>query len=139
MPVYTSRYSKEKTNSIRFNILMALDELAKFNGIDINTIKNTPPYSSELRGVTSQKIAAELKKLIDSGMVVKGIVRGKTVKYMLRDTYNNLKISGEEIEDFGYGDYRDNQPKVEYEEEESNIVCERIRLSATRNKYEEMW
>ena len=79
--------------------------------------------------------------VIDNGMVVKGTVRGKTVKYMLRQTYNDLLEEGKiNSREFGYGDYRDNQPKVEYdEEEESDAVCERIRLSATRNKYEEMW
>lgn len=139
---YTAgKYSKQKEGEIRYNILAALQELATFNGVDIGTIKETPPYSLALNGVTPQKIAAEMKKFIDNGMVVKGTIRGKTVKYMLRQTYNDLleegKISSKE---FGYGDYRDNQPKVEYdEEEESDAVCERIRLSATRNKYEEMW
>ena len=135
------KYSKQRESEIRYNILAALQEMATFNGIDINTIKETAPYCFALEGVTSQKMAAELKKLIESGMVVKGTVRGKTVKYMLRQTYKDLIEEGKlNPREFGYGDYRDNQPKVEYdEEEESEKVCDRIMLSANRNKYEEMW
>lgn len=138
-----SKYSKQKESEIRYNILAALQELAKFSGIDINTIKETPPYSFALSGVTSQKMAHELKKLIEAGMVVKGTIKGRTVKYMLRQTYLDLIEDGRlDAREFGYGDYRDNKPKVEYDEEdekESEEICERIRLSATRNRYEEMW
>lgn len=141
---YTAgKYSKQRESEIRYNILAALQELATFNGIDINTIKETPPYSLALNGVTTQKMAAELKKLIDNGMVVKGTVRGRTVKYMLRQTYKDLIEDGKlNAREFGYGDYRD-IPKVEVEEDDdeavSEAICERIRLCATRNKYEEMW
>lgn len=135
------KYSKQKESEIRYNILAALQELATFSGIDINTIKETPPYSFALEGVTTQKIAAELKKLIEYRMVVKGTVRGRTVKYMLKETYDKLIEEGKmSSKEFGYGDYRDNQPKVEYdEEEESDKVCNRIMLSVNRNRYEEMW
>lgn len=135
------KYSKQKESEIRYNILAALQELATFSGIDINTIKETPPYSLALEGVTTQKIAAELKKLIEYRMVVKGTVRGRTVKYMLKETYDKLTEEGKmSSKEFGYGDYRDNQPKVEYnEEEESDKVCNRIMLSVNRNRYEEMW
>lgn len=138
---YTAgKYSKQRESEIRYNILAALQELATFNGIDINTIKETPPYSLALNGVTTQKMAAELKKLIDNGMVVKGTVRGRTVKYMLRQTYKDLIEDGKlSAREFGYGDYRD-IPKVEEDDEAvSEAICERIRLCATRNKYEEMW
>lgn len=140
----TGKYSKQKESEIRYNILAALQELATFNGIDINTIKETSPYCFALSGVTSQKIAQELKKLIESGMVVKGTVRGRTVKYMLRQTYLDLIDEGRlDAREFGYGDYRDNQPKLQYDEEEneeeSEEICERIRLTITRNRYEEMW
>ena len=141
---YTAgKYSKQKESEIRYNILAALQELATFNGVDINTIKETPPYSLALNGVTTQKMAAELKKLIDNGMVVKGTVRGRTVKYMLRQTYKDLIADGQlSAKEFGYGDYRDSQPKAEYEESDEEVsekTCERIRLSMRRNKYEEMW
>lgn len=128
----TSKYSKEQNNSIRFNILWALSELAKFSGVDTNTMKNTSPYSMVLSSITSQKITSELKKLIDSGMVVKGIVRGKTVKYMLRSTYEELMNEGKiSPKEFGYGDYRDlKKPYVEEDEDDneeySNKVCSRI-------------
>lgn len=128
----TSKYSKEQNNSIRFNILWALSELAKFSGVDTNTMKNTAPYSMILSSITSQKITSELKKLIDSGMVVKGIVRGKTVKYMLRSTYEKLMSEGKiSSKEFGYGDYRDlERPYVEEDEDDneeySNKVCSRI-------------
>ena len=92
-------------------------------------------------GVTTQKIAAELKKLIDNGMVVKGVVRGKTVKYMLRQTYLDLVEKGQlNSREFGYGDYRDNKPKVEYDGEEEDIVIdERYDAVVNRTRYEEMW
>lgn len=126
MPRYQSRYSKQEESSIRFSVLEALQELAKFNGIDINTIKTTNPYSLVLNGVTSQKIAVELRKLIDSGMVVKEVARGKTVKYMLRENYVALQEEGQISKIYGYGDYRDNKVKDKNDEEEINIICTRI-------------
>ena len=141
-----SKYSKQKESEIRFNIITALQKLATFNGVDINTIKETYPYSMSLQGVTTQKIAAEMKKLIDGGLVVKGIVRGRTVKYMLRETYKELIKDGKiDCKEFGYGDYRDNlkyeedMTEEEREEKESEEVCRRIRLSGSRKKYKEMW
>lgn len=141
---YTAgKYSKQKEGEIRYNILAALQELATFNGVDIGTIKETPPYSLALNGVTSQKIAAEMKKFIDNGMVVKGTVRGKTVKYMLRQTYLDLDLveKGQlDSRKFGYGDYRDNKLKVEYDGEEEDIVIdERYDAVVNRTRYEEMW
>lgn len=144
----TKKYSKEKEGEIRCSIFSALQDLATFNGIDINTMKETPPYSLDLQGVTTQKIAAELKKMIEHGIVVKGVVRGRTVKYMLRQTYEDLVSKGElSPKDFGYGDYRDNRPKVEYEDDdddyddydEDNDVCIRIMSSSDRTMYTEMW
>ena len=38
MSVHHSKYSKKKTDEIRYNILMALCDLAPFSGIDISTI-----------------------------------------------------------------------------------------------------
>ena len=144
---YTAgKYSKQKESEIRFNIITALQKLATFNGVDINTIKETYPYSMSLQGVTTQKIAAEMKKLIDGGLVVKGIVRGRTVKYMLRETYKELIKDGKiDCKEFGYGDYRDNlkyeedMTEEEREEKESEEVCRRIQLSGSRKKYKEMW
>lgn len=128
-----SNYTKEQNSTIRFNIIGALDELAKFNGVDITTIKNTSPYSYELSGVTSQKIAAEMKKLIDYGVVVKESSRGKTVKYMLRSTYIELMEEGKmQSNQFGFGDYRD---ESNFEDETS--LCTRI--MSNRNTRVEMW
>lgn len=133
-----TKTSIQKESAIRFNILAALQELATFNGIDIQKIKTTEPYSFELNGLTSQKIASELKKLIDYGLVVKEVARGQTVKYMLRDTYNKLKNNDlKSIKKFGYGDYRDTIEQVE--QDDSEKVCQRIKYSANRTKYEDMW
>ena len=73
-------------------------------------------------------MAAELKKLIDNGMVVKGTVRGRTVKYMLRQTYKDLIADGQlSAKEFGYGDYRDSQPKAEYEESDEEVSEKPVR------------
>lgn len=138
---HNSKYSAQRESEIRYNILAAIQELATFNGVDIATIKETSPYSIALSGVTPQKIAAELKKLVDCGMVVKGVVRGKTVKYMLRGTYNDLIESGKiNNREFGYGDYRDDRPSKEDEEEyNEKLVYKRIKNSASRPKYQDMW
>ena len=133
-----SKTNAQKESAIRFNILAALQEMATFNGIDIQKIKTTEPYSFELNGLTSQKIASELKKLIDYGLVVKEVARGQTVKYMLRDTYEKLlKDNRKDIKKFGYGDYRDDVEKMEVEESEK--TCQRISYAANRPKYQEMW
>ena len=139
MPNYrNSRYSSQQSSEIRYNMMAAMQELATFTGIDIKTMQNTPPYSTVLSKVTYQKMASELKKLIDTGMVVKGVTRGKTVKYMLRDTYSKLiKDKGITNRSFGYGDYRDNPDEEEIELSER--ICDRISLCATKNKYDEMW
>lgn len=137
-----SSYSEQKNSAIRFNIMGALGELAKFSGVDINTIKTTSPYSYELSNVTSQKIAAEMKKLIDYGMVVKGATKGQTVKYMLRSTYTELMNEGKlKPKEFGYGDYRDLQKEAEEEKElkESEEVCRRLISSQYKKKYPDMW
>lgn len=130
------KYSEETNSAIRFNIISALQELADFNGIDINTIKTTSPYSYELNQVTSQKIAAELKKMIDLGFVVKGKTKGKTVKYMLRDRYESL-IEDKKLDknSYGYGDYRDDKKESEDEDEISN----RILSTKYRKRYTELW
>lgn len=135
-----SRYTEQMNSEIRFNILSAIEELAKFRGIDINTIKTTSPYSLVLNNVTSQKIAAEIKKLIDYGMVVKGVAKGKTVKYMLRSTYNELMKDGKINEkEFGYGDYRDVKKKKKDEDAESEAICNRIAAASLKPKYADMW
>lgn len=135
-----SRYTEQMNSEIRFNILSAIEELAKFRGIDINTIKTTSPYSLVLNNVTSQKIAAEIKKLIDYGMVVKGVAKGKTVKYMLRSTYNELMKDGKINEkEFGYGDYRDVKKKKKDEDAESEAICNRIAAASLKPKYTDMW
>lgn len=139
---YKSKYSKEQNSSIRYGIVAALQDLATFNGIDINTMQNTPPYSMELSKITSQKIAAELKKLIDLGMVVKEVEKGQRVKYMLRSTYNQLIDEGKIKKKFGYGDYRDEKPPVisdELTKGEEAEICERINGAQCRIKYEPMW
>lgn len=137
----TGKYSKQKESEIRYNIITALQELATFSGIDINTIKETYPYSLVLSGVTAQKIAAEMKKLIDGGIVVKGAVKGKTVKYMLRTIYTELIKEGKmTTKEFGYGDYRDELKYVEDDEEaETEAVCERLRRAAPRIRTDFMW
>ena len=133
-----SKTTAQKESAIRFNILAALQEMATFNGIDIQKIKTTEPYSFELNGLTSQKIASELKKLIDYGLVVKEVAKGQTVKYMLRDTYEKLlKDNRKDIKKFGYGDYRDDVEKMEVAESEK--TCQRISYAANRPKYQEMW
>lgn len=133
-----SKTNAQKESAIRFNILAALQEMATFNGIDIQKIKTTEPYSFELNGLTSQKIASELKKLIDYGLVVKEVARGQTVKYMLRDTYEKLlKDNRKDIKKFGYGDYRDDVESMEAAESEK--ICQRISCAANRPKYQEMW
>lgn len=135
-----SRYTEQMNSEIRFNILSAIEELAKFRGIDINTIKTTSPYSLVLNNVTSQKIAAEIKKLIDYGMVVKGVAKGKTVKYMLRSTYNELMKDGKiDKKEFGYGDYRDVKEKKEDEDAECEAICNRIAAASLKPKYADMW
>ena len=138
MPRYHSKYTERQNSDIRFAVLFALENMAKNNGIDIKTMQTTPPYSLDLNGITSQKISHEIKKLIDSGMVVKGVVKGKPVRYMLRSTYESL-VENRQIlpQEFGYGDYRDEvAPQNDnYNEEE---VCNRImRYSAPKVK--EMW
>lgn len=136
MPRYVSKYSEEKSSEIRYNIMGALDELAISSGIDISTMQRTSPYSFVLASIPSQKIAAELKKMIDMGLVVKSIAKGHTVKYMLRGQYDDLFKNGAiTIEKFGYGDYRDNKE----EEEEERLICARIAASSYRDKYEPMW
>lgn len=139
MPRYSkSKYSAEKSSEIRFNIIGALDELAVNKGIDIKTMQTTSPYSLVLNGITSQKISQELKKMVDSGLVVKQSARGQTMKYMLRAQYTALFEQGKiTIEKFGYGDYRDN--KEVSDEELSESVCARIVSAVTRKKYEFMW
>lgn len=128
-----SSYSEQKNSTIRFNIIGALDELAKFNGVDITTIKNTSPYSYELSNISSQKIAAEMKKLIDYGVVVKESARGKTVKYMLRSTYTELMEEGKmHSNQFGFGDYRDE----DIIEDETSLCA---RIASNRNTRVEMW
>lgn len=147
----SSKYSAAKSSEIRFTIMTALDELASFNGVDLNTIKSTPPFSLALEGVTTQKMAAEIKKLIDSGMIVKGIVRGRTVRYMMRTTYNELLKSGKITErSFGYGDYRDDvidEPNDNDEDDDvdddgsddyTDGVCDRLRLNPSK-QYPDMW
>lgn len=140
-----SKYTEQKNSAIRFNIIGALGELAKFRGVDINTIKTTSPYSYELSNVTSQKIAAEMKKLIDYGMVVKGVTKGQTVKYMLRSTYTELMNEGKlKSKEFGYGDYRDLQKEEDEDEEEKELkeseeICRRLISSQHKKKYPDMW
>lgn len=133
----TKRYSEQKENEIRCSIIAALKELANFNGIDINTIKTTAPYSLSLCTVTSQKMASELKKLIDEGIVVKEAAKGHTVKYMLKQTYQNL------INDKKFSDpkvvHKDYLDKNFLTEEENKKICFKIKLSSERIKYDEMW
>lgn len=139
MPRYASKYSKQEESTIRFNILEALDELGKFNGVTINTIKSTNPYALILNGITAQKVAVELNRLIDSGMVVKEINKGKAVRYMLRENYIKLIEQGKEVEvkGYGYGDYRDN--KEENEEEEVELICTRILANPSSLLEAPMW
>lgn len=139
MPRYNkSKYTAEKSSEIRFNIIGALDELAINKGIDIKTMQTTEPYSFVLNGITSQKITQELKKMVDTGLVVKESARGQTMKYMLRAQYEALFKEGEVVLNrFGYGDYRDD--KDEDDEEVSETVCARIIASAVREKHEPMW
>lgn len=135
-----SKYSEQQSSEIRCNIIGALSELATFSGIDINTIKSTAPYSLVLGGITSQKISVELNKLVDSGMVVKGHARGKTMKFMLKTVYDEQENKGDTgIHKMGYGDYRDNIMEEPTEEEISAWSCERIQASADRTMYTEMW
>lgn len=139
MPRYSkSKYSAEKSSEIRFNIIGALDELAINQGIDIKTMQTTAPYSFVLNGTTSQKISQELKKMVDTGLVVKQAAKGQTMKYMLRAQYDALfKDKKVTIPRFGYGDYRDN--KDADDEEISETVCAKLIASAVREKYEPMW
>lgn len=134
MPRYKSKYSEQKNSEIRYNLLGALHDLTKFNGIDMKTIQSTSPYSLVLNNITSQKLTVEINKLIDYGMVVKGSAKGKTVKYMLRDYYEDLqKTNVIKPEKLGYGDYRD-----EKENEEETLI-KRIKAASLRNRYEDMW
>ena len=139
MPRYNkSKYSIEQSSKIRFNILEALNELATFKGIDIRTMQTTSPYSITLNEISCQKIAQELKKMIDVGMVVKEIQKGTTVKYMLRARYNELYAENKiKKNSYGYGDYRD-----EKEEDDPEVIektCAKIVAAALRPKYEPMW
>ena len=131
MPRYNkSKYTAEKSSE--------LDELAINKGIDIKTMQTTEPYSFVLNGITSQKITQELKKMVDTGLVVKESARGQTMKYMLRAQYEALFKEGKVVLNrFGYGDYRDD--KDEDDEEVSETVCARIIASAVREKHEPMW
>lgn len=101
-------------------------------------MQTTEPYSFVLNGITSQKITQELKKMVDTGLVVKESARGQTMKYMLRAQYEALFKEGKVVLNrFGYGDYRDD--KDEDDEEVSETVCARIIASAVREKHEPMW
>lgn len=138
MAYRSSQYSERVNSTIRFNILEALQELATTQGITIKEMQTTYPYSIELNGITSQKMTVELRKLIDSGMVVKSNknVKGNApMKYMLRSTYNDLNFTEQEDETYGYGDYRDDN----LTEEEEEAICERLRAAANRTIYEDMW
>ncbi|MCM1217335.1 MAG: hypothetical protein NC548_22805 [Lachnospiraceae bacterium] len=141
MPRYISKYSKESSSEIRYNIIGALDELAVSSGVDIKTIQSTAPYSFVLSEVPWQKIMVELKKMIDAGLVVKGVTRGQSVKYMLKSQYDALFDKGIlTLQKFGYGDYRDHQKSEEEQEEERvRTVCARFAASAGRKRYPEEW
>lgn len=144
----TPKYNAQKSSEIRYNIEMALLELATFSGVDIKKIQTTPPYAMVLNNITSQKIAAELKKLVDMGIVVKEVARGKTVKYMLKSTYDELFKAGKiQTKQFGYCDYRDNQKAEilgdkEDDEDEDNVEMDEAvlkKLQLFNKKYEYMW
>lgn len=137
----SSKYSKSQSEKIHWTIFGALNELATFNGVDMNTMKTTPPYSFNLANVSTQKMAAELKKMIDMGVVVKSTGKSGTRKYMLRSKYNELMKGGKlDPEEFGYGDYRDAQQRAaeqaaqeitdELTEEEEEEICRRLSLSS---------
>lgn len=145
----SSKYSKSQSDKIHWTIFGALNELATFSGVDMNTMKTTPPYSFNLANVTTQKMAAELKKMIDMGVAVKSTGKSGTRKYMLRTKYNELMKEGKiDPDEFGYGDYRDAQKKAaeaaaqeitdELTDEEEDEICRRIR-SYGRPKYEPEW
>lgn len=106
------------------NVIDALKRLATFNGIDIKTMQTTYPWSAELGLLTSQKIARVLKNMIDIGLVIKEVCVGKTVKYMLRETYNSLQLTSPKHKDF-------------LTEEEENAIIDR--LSSSEKKYKDMW
>lgn len=145
----SSKYSKAQSEKIHWTIFGALNELATFKGVDMNTMKTTPPYSLNLANVSTQKMAAELKKMIDMGIAVKSTGKGGTRKYMLRTKYNELMKEGKlDPEEFGYGDYRDAQQRAaeataeeildELTEEEEEEICRRLSLSSG-TKYTPDW
>ena len=102
-----SRYSAETSSLIRFNVMQAIEELAQFNGVDIETIKTSEPYCITLSSVTSQKIAQEIKKLVDSGMVVRSN-KTSPMRYMAKERHERLVKDGYTLtEKYGFGDYRD--------------------------------
>ena len=138
----SSKYSKDATQRIHTTILAALGELGKFNGVDMATMKSTSPYSFNLANVSTQKMAAELKKMIDLGLVVKSVAKsGENRKYMLRSNYDELmQGSPEKASKFGYGDYRDHKELEEPEEEpfyNEEAVCRRI--AKCECKYNPEW
>ena len=108
----TSKYDERQNSTIRCNVVAALEELAVQRGIDIKTMKETQPYAIELGQFSSQKIASEIKKLVDCGMVVKSTPTKGTMKYMLRDKYEEMMSQNNVNSKYGYGDYRDssNEP-----------------------------
>lgn len=136
--MYTkSKYSEKDNSKIRYTIMSALQELAKFNGADINKIKTSAPYSFVLGEVTTQKISVELNKMVSLGLVVKGVAKGKTVKYMLKGVFDNLVADGKlDPEEFGYGDYRDKGKRErenrERKEEERQELIRRIERNHSR-------
>lgn len=135
MPRYTSKYSEKENSAIRFNIIGALQALGRTQGVSIKAMQTTYPYSVELNRIPSQKISAELKKLVDTGMVVrstKSLRNSGPMKYMLRSIYEDLGFSDDNS--YGYNDYRD-----ELTEEEEEAICERLELASHRTRYEDMW
>lgn len=109
----TSKYDERQNSTIRCNVVAALEELAVQRGIDIKTMKETQPYAIELGQFSSQKIASEIKKLVDCGMVVKSTPTKGTMKYMLRDKYDEMMLKNSESSKYGYGDYRDSSDESE--------------------------
>lgn len=127
----SAKYTATKNATIQQNVMAAIQELAHYNGVDIQTIKDTTPYSIALQGVTTQKIASTIKKMIDIGVLVKGSRPNHTMKYMMRSRYEQLLKDGYTPEEkYGYLDYRDRpeykvaQEELRQEREESEELSE---------------
>ena len=121
-----------------FRVCHLLDAFCVVGGhlIKINWMYTSVFRSFAKQSVNYNAVIFYVTKAI-RGTVFKSL-RGKTVKYMLRETYNKLMADNRtEIKKFGYGDYRDKVKEMEEQEQEKTLA--RIKSAGARTKYVDMW